>query len=324
MVIFREHPVFFLGLKYAQLLLSLAVVAFEITQYVAYGKNYVLPDQHNDWFDKSQGEGDSNGQVKIWLLFVSNLTILRLGYSLVLFKKFWNKGFNIWIEIFFSALWLSTGLSNLDPVYRGTNDLNCQSPSMEVDPPRQHICDIWVTSVIVGWFIFGTFIVTTFITWKIPKEIKRKNQWIKNIYPSDSYNNEKNSNRKSFVSPRMSPVPQPIVTINNSSTDELEKGGVPELLLQSGLPADHRMSLKIVLPQIGPFGQSIDNSSEQQISQQQIHQPNEEQQPHQTNNDVIQTNDDSTLNSPETFNPNLLVLPSKKSAEVSSLHEVPL
>lgn len=300
MIIFREHPVSFLGLKYVQLLLSLTVIVLEITQYVTYDKNYVKPDQHNDWFDKkfefdkSQGGGDSNGEVKIWLLVVCSLTILSLAYNLVLFKKFWNKGFNVWIEIFFSALWLSTGLSNLDPVYRGTNDLNCGSPSMEIEPPKQFICDIWVTSVIVGWLIFGIFVLTTFISWRLSKEIKERNQWVKKIYPSDSYNN-KNDNRKSF---RVSPVPQPIVTIKNSSTDELEKGGVPELLLQSGLPADHRMSLKIVLPQSGPFGQSIDNSSEHD-SQQQSQQTNEQEQQQepkdQTDNDLNQTNDDSTL-----------------------------
>ncbi|RIA85909.1 hypothetical protein C1645_741223 [Glomus cerebriforme] len=318
MIIFREHPVFFLSLKYIQLLLSILVLVFEITQYVSYGKNYILPGEHNDWFEAGK-EGDSNGGLKIWLLVVCSLTILRLVYNLVSFKKIWEKGSNICIEILFTTLWLSAGLLNLDPAYKGTNDLNCKSPSLEENPPEQFICNVWVTSLIFGWFIFGTFIITTFISWKLSKEAKENIQWIKKSYP-DSYN--KNNDRKSFV---ISSVPHPIITIQNNSNDELEKGGVPELLLQSGLPADHRMSLKVVLPQSGPFAQGRDDSSNHHHHQQ------NEQQDEITNNLAFPLPptkiNASTLTLPdqnETFNSNHLIIPSKKSTDVSSLHEVPL
>ncbi|GES92509.1 hypothetical protein GLOIN_2v1564673 [Rhizophagus clarus] len=311
---------FFLGLKYVQLLLSILVVVFEITQYVSYGSNYILPGQYNDWFEKADKEGDSNGEFKIWLLVVCSLTILSLVYNLVSFKKNWEKGFNVWIEILFTVLWLSAGLTNLDPVYKGTNDLNCKSHSIEENPPKQFICNIWVTSLIFGWFIFGTFMMTTFISWQLLKEAKEKTKWIKRSYPTDSYNNNNKSNdRKSFY---VSSVPHPIITIKNSSSDELEKGGVPELLLQSGLPADHRMSLKVVLPQSGPFR---DDSSKQQQKQDEISNnlafplP-----PTKVNGSTLTLPDVADVEQHETFNSNQLITPSRKSAEVSSLHEVPL
>ncbi|CAB4467815.1 unnamed protein product [Rhizophagus irregularis] len=331
MIIFREHPIFFLGLKYVQLLFSILVIVFEITQYVTYGNNSISPGQYNDWFDKADKEGDSNGEFKIWLLVVCSLTILNLVYNLVSFKKHWEKGFSVWVEIIFAVLWLSAGLSNLDPVFKGTNDLNCKSHSMENDPPKKFICNVWVTSLIFGWLIFGTYLITAFISWQLIKETKEKTKWIKRSYPRDSYNSNKSNDRKSFY---VSSVPQPIITIQNNSSDELEKGGVPELLLQSGLPADHRMSLKVVLPQSGPFSQSNDSSSNQH------NQHNHHQQQKQdeigdnlafplpptklVNGSTLTLPDITDVEQNETFNPNQLIIPSKKSAEVSSLHEVPL
>jgi hypothetical protein len=197
------------------------------------------------------------------------------------------------------------------------NNFNCGLPSLEEQPSKQFICNLWAISLTIGWFVFSTFIMTTYISWQLSKEVKGKDLWLEKSYPSDSYNN-KNNERKSYVSPRISPVPQPIVTMQNNSSDELEKGGVPELLLQSGLPADHRMSLKIVLPQSSPLRQIDDNSPQPQNDQ--------------INNDLIplppQINASTlTLNDikqHETSNSNHLVVPSKKSTEVSSLHEVPL
>ncbi|CAI2173647.1 6220_t:CDS:10 [Funneliformis geosporum] len=270
------------GLKCIQLLLTILVVAFEITQYVSYGKNYILPGQHNDWFDDAQEEGDSSGKPKIWLLVVCSLTIPSLD------------------------------LSNLDPIYRGTNELNCRSPSLRGGQPMRFVCGIWVTSLIFGWFIFGTYMLTTFINWQLSKEIKEKVQWIGSS-SSNSFNNNKD-NRKSLV---LSPPVLNVQNYNNDFSDELEKGGVPELLLQSGLPADKRMSLKIVLPQCT---QSFDDDESPPI--QQNHDKNGLTIP------PIQVNA-STLTLPdikqyETFNPNFLILPLKESSEVSSLQEVPL
>ncbi|CAG8635705.1 3673_t:CDS:2 [Funneliformis mosseae] len=248
----------------------------EITQYVSYG-NYITPGQHNDWFDDAQEEGD--GKTKIWLLVVCSLTIPSLD------------------------------LSNLDPMYRGTNELNCRSPSLRGGEPMRFVCGVWVTSIIFGWFIFGIYVLTTFINWQLSKErIQRIGS-----SSSDSFNN-KDINRKSLILPTT-----PVINVqnNNDFSDELEKGGVPELLLQSGLPADKRMSLKIVLPQ---STRRFDDEESSPIQQNHVNNgltlP-----PIQVNASTITLPDIKQL---ETFNPNLLILPLKKSSEISSLQEVPL
>lgn len=199
---------------------------------------------------------------------------------------------------------------------------------MENDPPKQFICNVWVTSLIFGWFIFGTYLITVFISCQLLKEAKENTKWIKRSYPRDSYNSNKSNDRKSFY---VSSVPQPIITIQNNSSDELEKGGVPELLLQSGLPADHRMSLKVVLPQSGPFSQSRDDSSNQQNHHQQLKQDEINDNlafplppTKLVNGSTLTLPDVADVEHNETFNSNQLIIPSKKSAEVSSLHEVPL
>jgi hypothetical protein len=197
---------------------------------------------------------------------------------------------------------------------------------MEDDPPKQFICNVWVTSLIFGWFIFGTFTITTFISWQLLKEAKEKTKWIKRSYPTDPYNNNKsNEKRKSFY---VSSVPHPIITIQNNSSDELEKGGVPELLLQSGLPADHRMSLKVVLPQGALFSQSNDSPIQQNQQQQKQEEISNNLAfplpPIKVNGSTLTLPEVADVEQHETFDSNQLVIPSGKSAEVSSLHEVPL
>ncbi|RHZ79792.1 hypothetical protein Glove_140g124 [Diversispora epigaea] len=62
--------------------------------------------------------------IKIYYLIIIFLTIIGTGFYIISFSKLWSNAVNTSIDIFYFALWFSSGLANLDPIYNGSS--NCK------------------------------------------------------------------------------------------------------------------------------------------------------------------------------------------------------
>ncbi|CAG8475773.1 13182_t:CDS:2 [Acaulospora morrowiae] len=336
MIIFRQHPRFFLGLKCTQIILAILILAFELTQFIYYGEKLVQENGRNDWFDPALNDQASNGQTKIWVITVCALTIISHVTYVFRFINIWNKGPYAFIELLFLALWLTSSLSNLDPIFRGLETLNCRAQAFSSSPDARIICGLWTTSIAFGWITFGTYFLSFFFSWQARKE-NQPGIGIRNlgynhnnqIFTSETLQEQK----KIIVRSDSNALPITVITVpqNIHQPPESEKE-IPQqtqLLLQSGLP-DQGIPLQIVLPQsdfqrvreepivenhqhhempqlphlVHPQDTATSFPEQGQQHQQQLQQPQQLQQD-DGNSDFLN------------------VIPSRKPS-ASSLHEVPL
>lgn len=330
MIIFRQQLKFFLGLKCIQTILATSILAFELCQYIYYGEKFVPVDARNDWFDPAYDDQESNGQTKIWVITVCALTIVSHVMYIIRFIKIWNQGPYVLIEILFFALWLTSSLSNLDPLYRGLDNLNCRSPVYTGYTDGRVICALWVTSIIFGWITLATYLLSVFFAWQASKELRSDigNRILRcnNIIVNNKVSTPEtlHEQKKMIVQSNINTTPITVITVpTNAHLHESEKE-IPQqtqLLLQSGLP-DQGIPLQIVFPQNG-F---------QRVSEGHIAENNERHEEPQLPQ-IIQPQD-ATTSPPEQDrqqpqqenggNANLLNVIQLRKPSTSSLHEVPL
>ncbi|GBC08610.1 hypothetical protein RclHR1_08250007 [Rhizophagus clarus] len=167
MLIFREHKAIKLNLKFVQIVFTIIVLIIELVQYAVYSS--LKPDSPDifatNWFINEEYKA-----IKIWDNIVFLLTLIALGVYIYNFKKIWNKGPYLCLDISLAVLWFTTTIANLDPAYGRNPAQICSSAKTS---SLTTICSTWVISVIFCWLNMLTLIISAFVTWRVRQE-KRK------------------------------------------------------------------------------------------------------------------------------------------------------
>ncbi|CAG8635720.1 3674_t:CDS:2 [Funneliformis mosseae] len=165
MWILREHRVIFHSLKFVQIILTIIVLTVELIQYAVYVN--ISPDSPEYVAVNFFRNGEP---VKIWIFVVFSLTLAALGTYVYHFKKIWNKGPYLSLDLTLAALWFTSAIANLDPAFQHHPILTCSSAK---STSLTSICNIWATSIVLCWLNMLIFIISVFISWRVKQE-KRK------------------------------------------------------------------------------------------------------------------------------------------------------
>ncbi|CAB5207591.1 uncharacterized protein OCT59_013581 [Rhizophagus irregularis] len=215
-----KHPYYFLFVKLAQLLVCLIIVILEVTSYVTWS-NYVdelnsskfYPQINIDksvYFKKQPLPTDKsityNGQVKIWYYIVVATTLLGAIVYVSNYRWLWNHALRlILMELFFFALWFSSGVANFDPWYSGPGlrcDLiNTNSKHLELTKLAelaQLQCNTDVASISFGWINVGLYVISLLIARKRSSELDWANvRTYNSSQDSEENDNPRDSRRQS-------------------------------------------------------------------------------------------------------------------------------
>ncbi|RIA83884.1 hypothetical protein C1645_809027 [Glomus cerebriforme] len=218
---YHDNPSSFQALKWIQLLFSFLVFILEMIELGAtmnYDRNYGTIDQNpslnlgKDWAKK-------------YIYFVFGLTIFCLALYLAQFESIWKarRGPSLWVEISFLSLWFSASMTNLDDIFKNefSSCANIRTffSSQPMIPQEPLIaCNTYIASLVFCWLITLTFILSTFISWKIrtEKPVKiQKTRKIKVMKYHDG-NNKSEIKRATFIR----------VESRDESNNEFNKGVV--------------------------------------------------------------------------------------------------
>ncbi|CAB4446413.1 unnamed protein product [Rhizophagus irregularis] len=215
-----KHPYYFLFVKLAQLLVCLIIVILEVTSYVTWS-NYVdelnsskfYPQINIDksvYFKKQPLPTDKsityNGQVKIWYYIVVATTLLGAIVYVSNYRWLWNHALRlILMELFFFALWFSSGVANFDPWYSGPGlrcDLiNTNYKHLELTKLAelaQLQCNTDVASISFGWINVGLYVISLLIARKRSSELDWANvRTYNNSQDSEENDSPRDSRRQS-------------------------------------------------------------------------------------------------------------------------------
>uniref|UniRef100_A0A1D1YIN4 Peptide chain release factor 3 n=1 Tax=Anthurium amnicola TaxID=1678845 RepID=A0A1D1YIN4_9ARAE len=167
MWIFRERRDIILNLKFVQIIFNIIVLTTEIIQYAIYSNiKSDSPDVFAvNWFINNEYEA-----IKIWDYIVFSLTLIALGAYVYYFKRIWNKGPYLSLDLSLAVLWTTTAISNLDPAF-GRHPVETCSTAQTFSLTT--ICRTWMISAVFCWSNMLIFIISAFITWRVKQE-KRK------------------------------------------------------------------------------------------------------------------------------------------------------
>ncbi|PKC05633.1 hypothetical protein RhiirA5_361102 [Rhizophagus irregularis] len=106
--------------------------------------------------------------LKSYYTFVILFTWIDTALYIGLFHKFRAKSdsniLNIISDIFFTAMWLSVGLTNIIPYYKSTDGLSCPNYkfySTEGYSEFGSLCQAYFGSMISSWIMFFLFSIST-------------------------------------------------------------------------------------------------------------------------------------------------------------------
>ncbi|CAI2167377.1 186_t:CDS:2 [Funneliformis geosporum] len=191
---YRDNSGYFQALKWIQLLFSFLVFILEMIELGAtmnydrkYGADLPRLNLGRDYAKK-------------YIYFVFGLSIFCLALYLVRFQYIWKsqKGPFLWIEISFLALWFSAAMANLDDVFKGqfSNCANIHSFfSEKIIIPQEPFtaCNTYIASLIYCWLNTLSFVLSTFISWKIRIEKSAKIQQTRRVKVIKLINDSDNS-----------------------------------------------------------------------------------------------------------------------------------
>ncbi|GBC07132.1 hypothetical protein RclHR1_07280009 [Rhizophagus clarus] len=215
-----KHPLYFLFVKLAQILVCLIVIILEATSYITWS-NYVdefnssklYPRIHIDkslYFKKqplpTHPSITYNGQVKIWYYVVIVITLLGTIAYVSKYRWLWDHALRlILMELFFFALWFSAGVANFDPWYSGPG-LRCDLINTDFTNPQvtklaelaQLQCSTDVASLSFGWINVGLYVISLLIARKRSSELDWANvRTYNNSQDSEEITNSRNPVRSS-------------------------------------------------------------------------------------------------------------------------------
>ncbi|CAB5362905.1 unnamed protein product [Rhizophagus irregularis] len=217
MMIFREHRAILLNLKFIQIIFTIIVLTTELVQYVVFSS---LKADSPDIIAANQFINNEYKSIKILDNIVFLLNLITLGAYVFNFKKIWNKGPYLCLELFLAALWFTSAIGNLDPVY-GRNP--AQICSSAITSSLTTICSTWITSVVFCWLNMILLIISVFVTWRVGQE-KRKGIYHKPTVKPEVKN--RTSQRQSVL------FKQGLENPDKSQPVMLESGIKPLMLVQ--------------------------------------------------------------------------------------------
>ncbi|CAG8442730.1 21073_t:CDS:2 [Rhizophagus irregularis] len=187
-----KHPYYFLFVKLAQLLVCLIIVILEVTSYVTWS-NYV------DELNSSKFYPQINIDKSVYFKKQPLPTDKSITWL-------WNHALRlILMELFFFALWFSSGVANFDPWYSGPGlrcDLiNTNSKHLELTKLAelaQLQCNTDVASISFGWINVGLYVISLLIARKRSSELDWANvRTYNSSQDSEENDNPRDSRRQS-------------------------------------------------------------------------------------------------------------------------------
>ncbi|CAJ0747740.1 20394_t:CDS:2 [Entrophospora sp. SA101] len=105
-----------------------------------------------------------NGEIKIWYYVVILLTLAALFYCFIFFKKVANRGPNLLlIDIFLTISWITSGITNLYPMYMGDKKLSCKAIGYDVSLVQHFYwkwCSTYFVAIVMSWITTTSFIMS--------------------------------------------------------------------------------------------------------------------------------------------------------------------
>ncbi|RHZ79790.1 hypothetical protein Glove_140g122 [Diversispora epigaea] len=107
-------------LRALQLVMSIICLTLQIISFSVW-YSYIQSNDLSDGIESFFKKNNKLYIIKICYISIIFLTIIGTGCYVISFSKLWWNKVNATMDIFYFALWLSSGLANLDPIYNGSS-----------------------------------------------------------------------------------------------------------------------------------------------------------------------------------------------------------